>query len=558
MTKCVVLSPDTNSPVDCLCLAKGLALGQARPAGPSRQAVLSLDIQNRDRYDVILANPPFGGKERKEVQQNFPIKTGETAFLFLQHFIKTLKAGGRAGIVIKNTFLSNADNASTSIRKLLLESCNLHTVLDCPGGTFQGAGVKTVVLSSTAVAERRPAIDHWHRHHRANPSDAVIVEPITMISMDLRRPTPHFASAAGARRGAASPAAVSVPAAAAAEHTAPLSRRGVTGGQSIKTVARHAGVSVATVSRVLNESGPVHAKTRTAVEASIQTLGYQTNHLARNLRTARTGMVLVTIPDMRNPFYARVLEGISSQLQASGYLMAVADTHPLLALPENRLHLIAQRKVDGAICLDPHTVHQAIAHDLTDHPWVACAEYDRDLAVPFVGIDNELAAADAVRYLLRRGHRRIALVNYDARYLFARQREAGWRLALAEAGLVPDPALMHTAEGLGYDEGAAVATRLLELPEPPDAVFCVSDTLALGVLRTAAMRGLRIPQQLAVVGFDDIDFAAQSLVPLTTIAQPMEILGRTAADLLLQRLREPNRTPKGVLLRHELKLRASA
>jgi type I restriction enzyme M protein len=104
------------------------------------------DIQEKDRYDVILANPPFGGKERKEVQQNFPIKTGETAFLFLQHFIKSLKAGGRAAIVIKNTFLSNTDNASTSIRKLLLESCNLHTVLDCPGGTFQGAGVKTVVL----------------------------------------------------------------------------------------------------------------------------------------------------------------------------------------------------------------------------------------------------------------------------------------------------------------------------------------------------------------------------------------------------------------------------
>lgn len=104
------------------------------------------DIQDKDRYDIVLANPPFGGKERKEVQQNFPIKTGETAFLFMQHFIKTLKAGGRAAIVIKNTFLSNTDNASTSIRKLLLESCNLHTVLDCPGGTFLGAGVKTVVL----------------------------------------------------------------------------------------------------------------------------------------------------------------------------------------------------------------------------------------------------------------------------------------------------------------------------------------------------------------------------------------------------------------------------
>lgn len=104
------------------------------------------DIQEKDRFDIILANPPFGGKERKEVQQNFPIKTGETAYLFLQHFIKSLKAGGRAAIVIKNTFLSNTDNASVSLRKLLLESCNLHTVLDCPSGTFQGAGVKTVVL----------------------------------------------------------------------------------------------------------------------------------------------------------------------------------------------------------------------------------------------------------------------------------------------------------------------------------------------------------------------------------------------------------------------------
>lgn len=104
------------------------------------------DIQDKDRYDVVLANPPFGGKERPEVQQNFPIRTGETAFLFLQHFIKILKAGGRGGVVIKNTFLSNTDNASVSLRKVLVESCNLHTVLDCPSGTFQGAGVKTVVL----------------------------------------------------------------------------------------------------------------------------------------------------------------------------------------------------------------------------------------------------------------------------------------------------------------------------------------------------------------------------------------------------------------------------
>jgi type I restriction enzyme M protein len=123
------------------------------------------DIQEKDRYNVVLANPPFGGKERAEVQENFPIKTGETASLFLQHFIKILKAGGKAGIVIKNTFLSNTDNASIAIRKELLENCNLHSVLDLPGGTFTGAGVKTVVLFFT---KGEPTKNVWFYHLNLN------------------------------------------------------------------------------------------------------------------------------------------------------------------------------------------------------------------------------------------------------------------------------------------------------------------------------------------------------------------------------------------------------
>ena len=139
------------------------------------------DIQDKDRYDVVLANPPFGGHERKEVQQNFPIRTSETAFLFLQHFIKILKAGGRGGVVIKNTFLSNTDNASVSLRKLLLESCNLHTVLDCPGGTFQGAGVKTVVLFFEKGAPTRKVwyyqLDPGRNMGKTNPlNDADLAE----------------------------------------------------------------------------------------------------------------------------------------------------------------------------------------------------------------------------------------------------------------------------------------------------------------------------------------------------------------------------------------------
>jgi len=143
------------------------------------------DVQDKDRFDVILANPPFGGKERKEVQQNFPIKTGETAFLFLQHFIKMLKAGGRGAVVIKNTFLSNTDNASVSLRKLLLESCNLHTVLDCPGGTFQGAGVKTVVLFFEKGAPTRKTwyyqLDPGRNMGKTNPlNDADLAEFIEL------------------------------------------------------------------------------------------------------------------------------------------------------------------------------------------------------------------------------------------------------------------------------------------------------------------------------------------------------------------------------------------
>jgi len=118
-----------------------------------------LDLQEKDRFNIVLANPPFGGKERKEVQQNFPIKTGETAFLFLQHFIKSLKAGGRGAVVIKNTFLSNSDNASVSLRKELLKACNLHSILDMPGGTFLGAGVKTVVLF---FEKGKPTKDIWY------------------------------------------------------------------------------------------------------------------------------------------------------------------------------------------------------------------------------------------------------------------------------------------------------------------------------------------------------------------------------------------------------------
>jgi type I restriction enzyme M protein len=144
-----------------------------------------MDIRQKDRHDIVLANPPFGGGERKEVQQNFPIKSGETAYLFLQHFMRKLRAGGRGAVVIKNTFLSNTDNASVALRKELLETCNLHTLLDCPSGTFQGAGVKTVVLFFEKGAKTRKTwyyqLDPGRSLGKTNPlNDDDLAEFVTL------------------------------------------------------------------------------------------------------------------------------------------------------------------------------------------------------------------------------------------------------------------------------------------------------------------------------------------------------------------------------------------
>ncbi len=327
---------------------------------------------------------------------------------------------------------------------------------------------------------------------------------------------------------------------------------------SIKVVAERAGVSVATVSRVLNDHDAVREETRSQVRRVIDELGYQTNHLARNLRTARSGLVLVTVPDLRNPFYGRVVEGIAERLQPLGYHTLLCDTRQRTTQATNHLQLILQRKVDGAICLDPYTVHRSLAEDLHDLPWVACCEYDEGMQVPHVGIDNFAAARDAVRYLLDRGHRRIAMIGYDQSFLFARQRRAGYEAALEQAGVAPDPHLLRVAPGLGFDDGADTMRSLCQLRERPTAVFAVSDTLAIGALRAARGAGLQVPRDLAVVGFDDIDFAAQTDPALTTVAQPMEALGRAAAAILVQRLTRPDEPAISQTLAHELRVRASA
>ncbi|WP_322042842.1 LacI family DNA-binding transcriptional regulator [Paraburkholderia sp. J67] len=336
-------------------------------------------------------------------------------------------------------------------------------------------------------------------------------------------------------------------------------------GDSIAAVARRVGVSVATVSRVLNGHANVRPATRERVLAEIETSGYRVNELARNLRTAESRLLLTMVPDFGNPFYAEIVRGIDSVARAHGYFMLLCDTGADAGRERGYFDLLRRHRADGAICLDPATVqhaNQTSADEAAALPWVACCEFDPAMGVPYVGIDNFAAARDAVRHLIARGRRRIGLINSDDHYLYAQQRRDGYLAALAEAGIEARDGWRVNVNSLDYDAGAQGAAALMQRRRGanapvPDAIFAVSDTLAVGVVNGLRATGWAVPDDVAVVGFDDIALAAQIDPPLTTIAQPMRELGETAARLLLRRLAEPQASVAGVLLPHRLVVRQS-
>ncbi len=327
---------------------------------------------------------------------------------------------------------------------------------------------------------------------------------------------------------------------------------------SIAGVAEQARVSVATVSRVLNGHVNVRAETREKVLAAVESSGYRVNELARNLRTAESRLLLTMVPDVGNPFYAEIVRGIDSVARQHGYFMLLCDTGADPGRERSYFDLLRRRRADGAICLDPAAVQQALAEESNTLPWVACCEFDPSVGVPYVGIDNYRAAGDAVRHLLSRGHRRIALINSNDDYLYARQRQQGYLDALRDAGITPDERWRANVNSLDYEAGASAAALLMTWPDAPTAIFAVSDTLAIGVIKWLRSVARRVPDDVAVVGFDDISLAAQIDPPLTTIAQPMRELGETAARLLLQRLANRSANVPGVLLPHRLVVRRSA
>lgn len=325
---------------------------------------------------------------------------------------------------------------------------------------------------------------------------------------------------------------------------------------SISSVAQHAGVSIATVSRVLNGTKAVNADTRARVEAAVAALGYRANALARSLIRGETRLLLVLVPDFANPFFAEIVKGVESVTRRRGYGLVVADASEAMTRTSVCLDSLYNRLADGVISLARYADLKPLLAEIPDLPWVACSECVDDPEVPSVSINHRQAAIDAVQYLINRGHRRIALLSANEDYLWARQRREGYEFALARAGIEHDPQLIRVARGTDFSDGMDAAGALLALEAAPTAVFAVADTLAIGAIKAFRRVGRRVPEDIAVIGFDDIPVARLFEPELTTIAQPVRELGAAAAELLLKRL--AGGPAESRTLQHALIVRASA
>ena len=325
---------------------------------------------------------------------------------------------------------------------------------------------------------------------------------------------------------------------------------------SISEVAALAGVSVATVSRVLNNTKPVSPDTRGRVEKAVADLGYHINAAGRSLAKAQSLTLLVLVPDFSNPFYAQIVQGVESVTRKRGYKIMLTDSSEGVAGIGSAVAALYNRVVDGVISLEHLDEDGELIAQVRELPWISCSEFLPGAGVPYVSIDHCQAAMDAVQYLINKGHRRIALISADESYRWARLRREGYEMALQRAKLAVDPALVRTATSTDYEAGSHAASGLLALFDPPTAMFAVSDTLAIGAIKALRRGGRRVPDDIAVVGFDDLPLSAVFEPALTTIAQPMRALGAAAAEMLLQRL--AGERPSSRTLAHTIVLRDSA
>lgn len=327
---------------------------------------------------------------------------------------------------------------------------------------------------------------------------------------------------------------------------------------TIEEVAKLAGVSVATVSRVLNNSETVRPRTAEKVLHAIRELDYTPNQSARNLRRSESHVILTLAPNFSNPYYSRILTGIGDLAHNSGYSVLICNTNGEADNERQFLHMLDTHRADGAIFLACHGRDEWLREYAERYPLVQCCEYVPELANPSVSIDNYAAAVETVRYLISLGHRRIAMLSADNEFISTCLRRKGYADALEKAGIDYDPRLVFMADAdYSYASGLCAAGKMLSLEERPTAVFCVSDILALSVISRAGEMGLRVPDDLSVTGIDDVDYTTMFHPHLTTVAQPCYEMGQESLRILLNMLNGDTKPPVRTFLPYRLMQRES-
>lgn len=300
----------------------------------------------------------------------------------------------------------------------------------------------------------------------------------------------------------------------------------------------------------------VAPETRQRVHDAIRRLGYTPNAQARNLRTARTNVVVALVPDISNPFFAEVIRGIEQVAHQNRYSVLLGDTQYSLDREQVYANLIDSRQADGLISLMPHIPTIEARAESGRMPIVNACEYVKDRSITSVYIDNVAAATEATNYLLALGHRNVAFVTGPMNSPISIDRDKGYELALSAAAMKRNRKL--TIEGdFSVESGMRALDLLLARGERFTAVFCSNDEMAFGAIRAIRARGKRVPEDISVVGFDDIRFARYFDPPLTTVAQPMSDLGREAMSMLIEILTGDDVPPRKRILPTQLVVRGS-
>lgn len=328
---------------------------------------------------------------------------------------------------------------------------------------------------------------------------------------------------------------------------------------TVDDVAKKAGVSKTTVSHVLSGKRHVAAKTRERIEQVIAELGFRPNALARSLRMQQTHMVAFIIPDITNPHYPVLARGLQDALVEHDYHIFLYNTDSKQEQETRFIRDAIQRRVDGIILTSLHVLTQEVQEYLDQGTiFVSAGPGIEHPSVDKVITDAQEGAKNAIRYLIQRGHRRIAMIGATPELTPGRTRLAGYREALAEADL-PFDATLVTKGDFMRPGGEQAMRALMALPERPTAVFCANDLMAIGAMHTARELGIAIPDDVAIVGYDNIEAASLVSPALTTVVNPAYEVGKAAGQLLLERMRRQYQGPgRQVVVPHRLIQRESA